>query len=397
VTTDFVASGDDNADAVAVQLDGKLVAAGQATINGGLDFALARYNRNGTLDASFGTGGKVTTNFGSPFDGARSVAVQRDGKIVAAGGSVINSFNDFALARYNSNGTLDNSFGTGGKVITDFACATASICGNAGVSAQAYSVAVQPDGKLVVAGEANIDGGDDFALVRYNSNGTLDTTFGRSGKVTTDFGLLQQGFSYALAYSVAVQTDGKLVVAGQAAINGVYDFALARYNSNGTLDTTFGTGGKVTSNFASPNDGAFSVAVQPDGKIVAAGFAGFDFALARYNSNGTLDASFGTGGKVMTDIAGRNDAAFAAAIRRDGKIVAAGRTFINGGFHSGLARYNSNGTLDTTFGAGGKVTTNFGGYDDQVSSVAVQAEGKIVAAGGATLNGGSDFALARYN
>jgi uncharacterized delta-60 repeat protein len=391
VTTDFVGSGDDDAAAVAVQLDGKLVAAGQATINGGLDFALARYSSNGTLDAGFGRSGKVTTDFGSIFERATSVAVQRDGKVVAAGGAVINSFNDFALARYNSNGTLDTSFGTGGKVITDFE----------GVSAEAYSVAVQTDGKIVVAGEANIDGGDDFALVRYNSNGTLDTTFGTGGKVTTDFGLLQQGFSYALAYSLAVQPDGKLVVAGQASINGVYDFALARYNSNGTVDTTFGTDGKVTTNFASPFDGAFSVAVQPDGKIVAAGFAflnrGVDFALARYNSNGTLDASFGTGGKVTTDIASPNDGAFTVAVRRDGKIVAAGRTFINGGFHSGLARYNSNGTLDATFGTGGKVTTSFGGYDDQVSSVAVQADGKIVEAGGATLNGGSDFALARYN
>src|SRR5215471_14225706 len=148
------------AGAIALQPDGKLVVAGgAATSNGGSAFAVARYNSNGALDGSFGTGGKVTTDVGGRFASARAVAVQGDGKIVLAGATV-NDFNDFALVRYNSNGTLDTGFGTGGKVLTDF-----------GVSAQALSVAVQPDGKIVVAGFANIDGGDNFELVRYNSNG----------------------------------------------------------------------------------------------------------------------------------------------------------------------------------------------------------------------------------
>jgi uncharacterized delta-60 repeat protein len=119
VTTDFAGSGD-GAGAIAVQPDGKLVAAGGATINGQADFALARYNSNGTLDTSFSTGGRVTTDFGGRYEGASSVALQWDGKIVVAGGSVIGLYDNFALARYNSNGTLDTSFGTGGKVITDF-------------------------------------------------------------------------------------------------------------------------------------------------------------------------------------------------------------------------------------------------------------------------------------
>jgi uncharacterized delta-60 repeat protein len=212
VTTDFAGSGD-GAAAIAVQPDGKLVAAGGATINGQIDFALARYNSNGTLDTSFGTGGRVTTDFGGRYERATSVAVQWDGKIVVAGGAVINVYNDFALARYHSDGTLDTNFGTGGKVITNFG----------EVSAQAYSVAVLPDGKIVVAGEANIDGGDDFALVRYTSNGTLDDNFGTGGKVTTDFGLRDQGFSYANAYSVAVQPADRIVVAGEAFIGSGYD------------------------------------------------------------------------------------------------------------------------------------------------------------------------------
>jgi len=393
VTTDF--GGSEGVSSLALQPDEKIVAAGGAFINGSSAFALARYNRDGALDAGFGAGGEVTTNFGGRYERATSVALQPDGKIVAVGQSVLGLFNDFALARYNSNGTLDASFGTDGKVITDF-----------GVSAAANSVAVQPDGKIVVAGEANIDGNYEFAVVRYNSNGALDNSFGAGGKVTTDFGLLEQGFSYIDSASLAIQWDGKIVVAGKTFIGGGFDIALARYNSDGTLDASFGAGGKVTTDLGGPNDGAFSVAVQADGKIVASGMAnvarGLGFALARYNSNGTLDASFGAGGVVISDFGlltqgFSNAVAFAVAIRPDGKIVTAGRAFINGDFHSALARYNSDGALDTSFGADGKVTNIFGGESEGVSSVAVQQDGKIVVAGGAAINWVSDFALARYN
>ena len=379
VTTDL-------AGALAVQADGKLVMAGGApTANFGTAFALERFNSNGTLDASFGTGGKVTSDFGGRFGGATSVALQTDGKIVAAGGLVIGLFNDFVVARYNSNGTLDTTFGTGGKVITDF-----------GVSTQAMSVAVQPDGKIVVGGYANLDGGYNFEVVRYNSNGTLDASFGTGGKVTTTFGVEQQGFSYALAYSLAVQQDGKIVLAGEATLNGDRDFALARYNSNGTIDPSFGTGGKVTTTFGK-NDVAFAVAVQPNGNIVTAGFGLFKFALARYNSNGTLDPGFGTGGLVTTSIGGLNDGAERLALQGDGKIVVGGRSFINGNFHSALVRYNTSGTLDAGFGAGGKVTTIFGGDSDDVGTIAIQPDGKIVVPGVATIGWDNSRALARFN
>src|SRR5262252_4490306 len=285
VTTDFGGTGA-AARTVAVQADGKILVAGLAVINGVVEFALSRYNGNGTIDTSFGTGGKVTTAFDFPgnFDRVFTIVQQPDGKFVAVG-STVNLFANFALARFNANGTLDTSFGTGGMVTTAF-----------GVSAEATSAVIQSDGKIVAAGFANLGGGDYFALVRYNSNGTLDTSFGTGGKVTTPF--LSQGFSLAMAFSVAVQPDGKIVAAGNAAIGGGYDFALARYNSNGTLDASFGTGGQLTTDFAGANDQADSVSVQPDGKIVAAGATGkylnrgFDFGVARYNSNGTLDTSF---------------------------------------------------------------------------------------------------------
>jgi uncharacterized delta-60 repeat protein len=383
VTTDF-AHAADGGRAVVRQSDGRLVVAGNATINGHLNFALARYNSNGTLDTSFGAGGRVTADFGSPWQVATAVAVQPDGKIVVAGGAVIGLFNDFALARFNSNGTPDTTFGTRGKVLTNLA----------GVSAQAYSIGVQRDGKIVVAGGANIDGGYDFALVRYNGSGTLDASFGTGGKVFTDFGLVQQGFSFAQADSLAVQPDGRIVLAGQAylAQNQRYDFALARYSTNGALDTTFGSGGKVITEFATPNAGAFSVAIQVDGMIVAGGFARGRFALTRYTTRGQLDANFGIGGKVTTAV-GLSDSVRSLALRGDGSIVAAGVTFINGDYHSALAQYNTVGALDTNFGTGGKVTPVFGGSSEGVSSVATQLDGKVVAAGGQ--NG--DFALARYN
>src|SRR5262245_24477127 len=398
VTTDFGGTSA-AARAVAVQPDGKVVAAGLAAINGVLDFALARYNSDGTLDASFGTGGIVTTpvDFPGSFDRVTSVVLQPDGKIVLAGSTLdVNFFANFALARFNSNGTLDASFGTGGTVTTSF-----------GVSAEPWSVAVQADGKIVAAGEANVDGSEDFALVRYNSNGTLDATFGTGGKVTTACPG-PAGQRSAFAFSLAVQPDGRIVAAGYARTDAAgastpsFDFVLARYNSNGTLDASFGTGGRVTTDFAGPNDQATSVAVQPDGRIVVAGQAGpyvnrgFDFALARYNGNGTLDGSFGTGGKSTTDFASFDDVPSSIALHGYTKLVGVATTSVTETFDFALARYNSNGTLDTGFGTGGKVTTDFAGSSQVPTSVALQADGNIVVAGAASINGRFDFALARY-
>jgi uncharacterized delta-60 repeat protein len=383
VTTFFGGDGlnGDDAYSIAVQTNGKLVVAGITTnLDDTTDFGLARYSSNGTLDATFGTGGKVKTTF-ADFDGARAVAIQSDGKIVVAGYSIVNFSPDFALARYNSNGRLDTTFGVGGKVITQL-----------GGPAQAFSVAVQSDGKIVAAGFAHLVNGDfDFALTRYNSNGTLDTTFGTGGKKTTAFGVP----SVAQGNAVTIQRDGK-IVGGLTIVNNIANFALARYNTNGTLDTTFGTGGKAATDFGA-DDRAFSIALQADGKIVAEGMTGNDFALARYNTNGTLDTTFGSGGKVITDFAGSNDIGLGVAVRSDGKIVAVGRTLSPGRTAFAVARYNANGTLDTTFGTGGKATTSFvGSLGDQAFSVAIQADGKAVVAGSAVVNLNTQFAIARY-
>ncbi|MCX7619129.1 delta-60 repeat domain-containing protein, partial [Tepidiforma sp.] len=285
----------------------------------------------GELDPTFGTGGKVTTAVGSSSDEAFALVLQPDGKLVAAGWSVDAAGNDdFALVRYNPNGSLDPTFGSGGKVITDLG---SSIDG-------ASALVLQPDGRLVAAGDSsNAAGKSDFALVRINPNGSLDTSFGSGGKVTTAVG---SGSGIA---ALVLQPDGKLVAAGLSS-NGDYDFALVRYNPNGTLDPTFGSGGKVITDLGSGSDEAHDLVLQPDGKLVAAGssmptLGDFDFALVRYNPNGTLDPTFGSGGKVTTDLGSSYDQAYALVLQPDGKLVAAGYSRnAAGNFDFSLVRYN---------------------------------------------------------
>jgi uncharacterized delta-60 repeat protein len=339
-------------------------------------------------------GGKVTTSFGAgTFVGAFGVAIQPNGKIVTAGEFSGGVSSDFALARYNTDGSLDSSFGTNGKVITDF---------GAGSDDYAYAVAIQPSGKIVVAGVSNVSGSDDFALARYNADGSLDGSFGTAGKVITGFG----GFRDQ-AFAVAIQPNGKIVAAGKSNVASNSDFALARYNADGTLDSSFGTGGQVRtgSGISTAAGGAGAVAIQSDGKIAAAGFGFFlvsgsyDLALARYNADGSLDSSFGTGGKVTTDFGASDDYASAIAIQSNGKIVAGGVSVATatGNSDFALACYSVDGSLDSSFGTGGKVITGFGaGTLDGANAVAIQPNGQIVAAGISRTSGTNDFALARY-
>ena len=386
VTT--VLGSDDAALSVATQPDGKIVAAGYSDNGSNTDFALVRYNPDGSLDTSFGGTGKVTTAVLSSNDFAHSVAIQPDGKIVAAGDSYNGANYDFALVRYNVDGSLDTSFGGTGKVTT-------AVLSSSDV---ANSVAIQPDGKIVAAGYSYNGSNNDFALVRYNPDGSLDTSFGGTGKVTT--AVLSD---FDLAKSVAIQPDGKIIAAGYSWNGSNIDFALVRYNPNGSLDPSFGGTGKVTTAVLSSNDYAHSVAIQPDGKIVAAGQSwngsNTDFALVRYNPNGSLDPSFGGTGKVTTAVLSSDDGANSVAIQPNGKIVAAGDSRYNGeGYVFALVRYNADGSLDTSFGGTGKVTTAVLSFTDQANSVAIQPDGKIIAAGG-SFNSGSnndEFALVRY-
>jgi len=377
VLTDF--GGDlpfDFAHTAILQPDGKIVAAGTAHN----DFALARYLPDGSLDPTFGIGGKVTTNFGTG-DNVTAIAGglvrQSDGKLVAAG-TFGNEFEflDFALARYLPTGELDPTFGDAGKVITDF-----------GGLDGAGALILQPDGKLVAAGVSD----SNIALARYLPDGSLDPDFGVGGKVTVPFG---QPFGVT---DLVLQPDGKLVTAGSSDGN----FALTRHLPNGDLDPSFGIGGFVTTDFQGL---AFAIVLQPDGKLVVAGFSSVagtqDFALARYLADGSPDVGFGTNGRVTTDFSGGGDTANALILQPDGKLVAAGSSHRPGALIDfALARYLPGGSLDSTFGIDGKVTTSFGGAGstDTANALVLQPDGKLVAVGAAEPAGPADFALARYD
>jgi uncharacterized delta-60 repeat protein len=288
----------------------------------------------------------------------------------------------FALARLTSDGTLDATFGINGRVRTDLTSR----------GDYAEGMAIQADGKIVVVGGA-ASGPGKFGLARYNSDGTLDATFGGDGTVMTAFGAEASG-----AGAVAMEADGKIVAVGLAQPDHGNrrdaQFALARYNGDGTLDTSFGGDGEVETDFTSGFDFATGVAIQADGRVVVGGQAGSGkFALARYTSDGTLDATFGVNGKVRTDFTPKGDYASGLAIQTDGKIVVAGTGF--GQF--ALARYNSDGSLDASFGSDGKVMTDFTPRGDGATDVAIQADGRILVAGMAN-SGRSKMkvALARY-
>ena len=350
---------------------------------------------SGNLDSAFGDGGKVTTDFNGRDDQAYAVAIQSDGKLVVAGyaGSA-GSRDDFALARYDETGALDPSFGSGGRLTT-------------AISAQtdiATALAVQPDRKLVAAGYAD-NGTNDFALVRYDEAGGIDTSFGGNGVVTTDFnGGPDVGAALALDVDDTLQAVNRIVMAGYShngSGGGNFDFAVASYDANGAPDAAF-AGGRVTTDFGGDFDAATSVAIQADGKIVAAGVARIagdtDFALARYLANGDLDTSFGAGGKLTTDIDASFDTINAIAVQADRKIVAAGSASLSGGQTvMVLVRYEENGDLDTGFGNGGKVITDIGGVYDSISTVRVLADDKIVVAGTSVGSVSADLAIVRYH
>jgi uncharacterized delta-60 repeat protein len=401
VVTEFPSSYS-GARAVAIQADGRIVAAGFAHTNNSIisDFALTRYDTSGALDPTFGTGGRVRTDFGGRFDEALAVAAQPDGKIVVAGSSSDATGSDMAVARYTSDGTLDPTFDGDGLALVDF-----------GSEASARAVALQPDGKAVLAGWVShpVGGGccvSDFALARLTSAGTLDSSFDGDGQVVTDF-LPGADNGHDAAQAVLVQADGRIVAAG-AGVAGVVsvDFAAARYLADGSLDPTFSDDGLVTTDFVGYFDEIRDLAVDTGGRIVAGGqsceFPGnadevCDFGLARYTATGGLDRRFGRQGRVRTDVGGDvGEGIRGVAVQTDGRIVAAGDASGPGGADVGLTRYRSDGHLDRSFGVNGVVITPVSPSTDEVGGLALQADGRLLVAGTTAVQQSFGFFVSRY-
>ena len=344
-----IGSGTDVAYSLALQPDGIIVVAGACSNGTDYDFCLSRYLASGALDTSFNSTGKVITAIGSGNDGAYSLALQPDGKIVVAGSCLNGSTYDFCLARYVASGALDLGFNDTGKVITAIGSGTDA----------AYSVALQPDGKIVVAGRCFNGTHTAFCLARYVASGTLDVSFNSIGTVITAIGNGGSGGSGGdIARGVALQPDGKIVVAGYCANGTTYDFCLARYLASGTLDLSFNGSGTVITPIGSGDDYAISLALQPDGKLVVVGVcsngANSDFCIARYLANGTLDTSFSGTGKVITPVGSSDDYAYSVALQPDAKIVVAGYCSNGANLDFCLARYLANGTLTRALAAPAK-------------------------------------------
>ena len=435
---------------VALQPDGNggenLIMAGTVylTETGG-DFGVVKFTPNGSLDNSFGIEGKVTTDLGDAADVANSAVIQDDGKILVAGYTSGSTYTNVAIARYNTDGSLDTSFDKDGRVITNLsvkssAASIAMLPGNKIVVAGNYgtdemnndfliceynpdgspdaafqnngsltidlsgkddfanAVAVQSNGKILVAGSTTGISGSDFALVRINTDGNLDMSFNNNtGKTSTDF-----GSSDDMGSSVVIQSDGKIIVAGSSS-NGInYDFAMVRYNSDGTIDKNFGSQGKVKTDIQNSEDFESSEIIQPDGKIILVGYSSimggsYNLSMARYNSNGIIDNSFGTNGKVITNLGTSYGYSNSSVLQTDGKIDVLWNSFNGNDVDFTIVRYNSNGSLDKTFGTNGVATIDFGNSNDVGSAISLQKDGKIIAAGSAGNSYTSNFAILRYN
>jgi uncharacterized delta-60 repeat protein len=386
VTTDFTLS-DDVILSITLQPDGKIIATGASTdLSLRSAFAIARYNVDGSLDQSFGTDGKVTTYLGPGSDIPYAVILQPDRKILAAGtsfreGNPGGLDYDFAVVRYGPDGTLDTSFSHDGIQLISFSTS----------KDVARSMALQPDGKILLAGLGHESLYQYLSVVRLNSNGSIDSTFSSDGKIESYDG-------WSTANMIWVQPDDKILVSGtlQDANNVFHEF-LARYNPDGSPDTSFSSDGIDTTAFR------ITAASFPDGgKIVSSGSLDNgndeDMAIARFNPDGTLDGSFGANGISVIPIPGSNETIKYQLIQFDDKIILTGRSIVDTLSYVICAQYNPDGSLDTGFNQNGVMILNsdnsWSNYE--MEDVRLQPNGKILAAGRSFNGTDWDFKLIRY-
>jgi uncharacterized delta-60 repeat protein len=374
-------SGSDFSFAVALQADGKIVTAG--TSNYG--FAVDRYNNDGTLDQTFGSSGSVLSYFG-PYNLAYGLAIQPDGKILAAGyqQNGTGAEPDFAVTplvvRYNPDGGPDLSFGSAGIAIVSQAPVES-----------AKAVAIQQDGKIVVAGNRIVPSGamrgpSQFVVSRLGPDGGLDPTFGSSGKITTSFNLVD------FLNLILLQPDGKIIAVGDSgsADTGETDgrsIAIARYNSDGSLDSGFGAGGKIVTSMAGGAVG-YGAALQPDGKLIVTGVSGSQLILVRYNPDGSLDQGFGDGG-IISSVDGEG---YSVAVASDGSILVGGSAAGAAVDDFTILRFNADGSADAGFGISGAAMMDVG-VSAEGRAIAIEPGGRIIMAGYVQKNESSVFGV----
>ena len=364
---------------VIIDSNEKIIVGGCAIIDSTVDFVLARYLFDGSLDMEFGIEGKVNTDFNNDYGSFSMLVSDVNNKIISVGGSN----GDFTLTRHNTDGTLDIFFGEDGKVTTDFDnewdCAS--------------YVALDLDQKIIVCGDSN----HDFGIARYHIDGSLDSTFGINGKVTTDL-----NESFDCGNSIAINDNNQIYMCGSTSREDSINFALVKYNTDGSLDSSFGNNGKIITDFYERNDVAKTIKIDLDGNIIVAGSSKIsensDFALAKYNPNGILVTDFGDNGKVLTDFNDTWDYASEIVIDNENRIIVAGKADTM----YALARYHNNGDLDESFGINGKVTTTYTNPDrgsEGWTGIALDSEENIVVAGYFTesaIDVTVDFIIARY-
>jgi uncharacterized delta-60 repeat protein len=364
------------------QPDNKIIVAGETYSGSSYDFAVLRYTESGVPDSTFSGDGKLIIDWSGSDDFANSLAIQPDGKILVAGSAGVGIDNQFALIRLLPDGTADSSFSNDGMLTTQVGSAGAPL-----------ATLVQPDGKIILAGYS-FNSDIDFTLIRYLPNGDPDSTFGVNGIAVTPVGTGDD-----TGVSAVLQPDGRIIMTGYLSNGSDLDIVVARYNNDGTLDTSFNSIGYTITDVSSANNYGRGVGVMPDGKIIVGGYTEVnfsnDFILLRYDQNGLPDTSFNSDGQVITDVSNGDDVAISMTIQPDNKIVLAG--YANTGANSDFAvvRYNPDGSLDSTFDADGKVTTDFNNTSD-IGTLITQGDNRLTL-GGYTLNPtGADFATVSY-
>lgn len=381
---------DDDIHKIVIQPDGKIVAGLQIWTGIRNKFVIKRYNADGSSDNTFGNNGTVTTILSNGSYFQNDLTIQSDGKIVVIGGKSSSSSQGFIAVRYNADGSLDTSFGNSGIASTN--------------NSWGSVITLQNDGKILIGGNsenANFD--QDFCIIRLNSDGSLDKSFGNNGRVDTSIG---NSFDYVR--DIKLQSDGKIVAVGEVYFSfdlDVFplDFGIVRYNPDGSLDSTFDTDGITTVDINNSEDGATLTEIQNDGKILVGGYSdtspidGYrNFGLVKLNTDGSLDTSFDGDGKVSTQT-GDDSEINALKLLADGKIIVAGYSLSSIDNYDLLSiRYNSNGSLDSTYGTGGKSIIDINGNDDAITTIAFQTDGKMLAAGYASNQLNRDTLLARF-